>query len=58
MRKLDRLLAREMDRREFLVTVGLGIVSLFGLSALMGILSRNEPENGSLADYGMRDYGP
>ncbi len=42
MVKLDHILDRKMTRKEFLGTIGLGVVALFGLSSLMGILSGSE----------------
>jgi hypothetical protein len=58
MSKLDQLLAMEVTRRQFLVTLGMGIAGLFGLSSLMGILSHNETKSNDIVGYGMRDYGP
>jgi hypothetical protein len=54
--KLEELLSKEMTRRQFLVTVALGFVSLFGLSALMGALTGTTPEQ-AMHGYGSRDYG-
>jgi hypothetical protein len=58
MSKLDELMVKEMTRRQFLVTVGLGIVSLFGLSTIMGFLSNNESSSEPRsAGYGAQTYG-
>lgn len=60
MSRLDELLSKEMTRRQFLVTIGLGFASIFGLSAILGTLA-GDPRTGisSGADngYGDRSYG-
>jgi hypothetical protein len=58
MSRFDELLHTEMTRRQFLATLGLGIVSLFGFSALVGMLTEGESqkETGQPA-YGSRSYG-
>jgi hypothetical protein len=59
MSKLDQLMAREMTRRQFLITLGMGVVGLFGFSSLIGMLSHSDLSSGNnLVDYGMRNYGP
>ena len=60
-RPLDQLLQREMDRKEFLLTLGFGLASLFGFSTIIHLLSGK----GSTRDhytirtsgYGSSDYG-
>ena len=47
-----------MTRRQFIMTLGLGVTSLFGFSSLIGLLSHNEPKGDDPVDYGMRNYGP
>lgn len=39
MREVDNLLAREMTRKEFLVTVGTAFLSVFGVSAFLGVFT-------------------
>jgi hypothetical protein len=58
MSKLEELLTKEMTRRQFLVTVGLSLVSLFGFSTIMGILTGDSKttQNHS-SGYGARPYG-
>jgi hypothetical protein len=57
--KVDQLLAREMTRKQFLVTVGLGIVGIFGFSSLIGMLTKNaENSDNGRVPYGMLNYGP
>ena len=59
MYKIDQLMVREMTRKQFLITLSMGVVGLFGFSSLMGIFSQNDPNSGNkLVDYGMRNYGP
>ena len=55
---LELLLSKQMTRRQFLMTLGLGVTSLFGFSSLIGLLSHNEPKGNDPVDYGMRNYGP
>jgi len=57
MRKVDQLLAQKMTRKQFLITLGTIFTGLFGLTALSGILSHNEPDT-ELPPYGMLNYGP
>jgi hypothetical protein len=54
--KLEELLSKEMTRRQFLIAVGLGFLSLFGVSALMGTLTGSTSEH-VMHGYGSRDYG-
>lgn len=38
--------------------MGTAFAGLFGLTSLLGILSKNAPANEGPTDYGMRNYGP
>lgn len=59
MSKMDQLMAREMTRRQFLATLGMGIVGLFGFSSFMGMFSQDDSPTGNKpVDYGMQNYGP
>ena len=58
---LDNLLQKEMDRKEFLTTVGFGVASLLGFSTVLQLLGKS---NGSIlgsapaeAGYGSSAYG-
>jgi hypothetical protein len=51
MSKFDNILSRQLTRKEFLLTIGLAIVGIFGISSLLGVLS------GSTKDPKARDYG-
>jgi hypothetical protein len=55
--KLEELLGKEMTRRQFLIAVGFGFLSLFGLSAVMGMLSGGDSGSPAMNGYGARDYG-
>jgi len=56
MTKLEQLMSKEMTRRQFLVTLGFGLVSLFGLSAILGALTESDKSR-SMNGYGGGDYG-
>ncbi len=59
MPKLDTLLRKEMTREQFLLTLLGGVVSLFGVSALIGMLSKADPPKPSESPgYGVQNYGP
>ena len=59
MSKLEQLLSKEMSRQQFLVTIGMAVVSLFGFSTLMGILTGNESKTDTPPPgYGHSNYGP
>jgi len=49
-----------MTRKQFLMSLGLGFVSLFGLSTLLGLFTKSTTsiEGASMPDYGMQNYGP
>jgi hypothetical protein len=56
MTKLDQLMSKEMTRRQFLVTLGFGFASLFGLSAILGALTDTDHGN-AMHGYGADRYG-
>jgi hypothetical protein len=45
--RFANILNRPMNRKQFLYTLGLGFVSLVGLSALMGVLDGKDPASSS-----------
>ena len=53
--QLHELTQKEMTRKEFLATVGFGIASIFGLSAILNMLGK-EPNHMSQG-YGSNTYG-
>ena len=56
MPKFDHILERELTRKEFLVTLGVAFMSLFGIAALFGALGDNRNANKS-DSYGGSAYG-
>jgi hypothetical protein len=60
VRKIEAIMQKEMTRREFLIMMGLGVVSLFGLSSILGLFSKSSSsiETVSRPGYGLYDYGP
>jgi len=59
MRKIDRILEQQVTRKEFLTTVALAFIGLFGFSTIIGLFTKDEkPVNEKLPEYGMGAYGP
>jgi hypothetical protein len=57
--KLETLLETEMTRKQFVVAVASTMVGLTGLSTILGLFTKNLPEQHSAnPGYGDRDYGP
>ncbi len=52
MQKINELMQKEMTRKEFLATVGFGIASILGLSALLKILTGKENPLAQRSDFG------
>jgi hypothetical protein len=57
MRKIDRILQQEVTRKEFLTTIVLAFVGLFGFSSIVGLFTKDE-NNNKIPEYGMGNYGP
>lgn len=59
MQKIESILTQEMNRRQFLGVIGLGIITLFGIPTLLGILSPDKrQENTNISSgYGASNYG-
>lgn len=60
MKKVHELMQKEMTRKEFLATVGFGVATMFGLSAMLKFLTgRDNPlqQNNSSLGYGNGPYG-
>jgi len=51
MEKINDLLHKDMTRKEFLATVGFGLASVFGLSAILKLLTGKGLE-AQRSDYG------
>jgi len=58
MQQLEALAKKKMTRRQFLQLLVVGFGALFGLSALLGALSREAPAESQNPGYGKRLYGP
>jgi hypothetical protein len=57
---LDDLLQKEMDRKEFIATLGFGAASLLGLSTVLQLLGKNNSVFGTRSadiGYGSSAYG-
>jgi hypothetical protein len=59
MLKVENILTQEMNRRQFLGVIGLGIITLLGIPTLLGVLSPDKKqENANIASgYGASNYG-
>ena len=53
---IESLLAKEMDRKEFIKVIAAGIVSVVGLSALSGLFVPSKTK-GRTNGYGSSAYG-
>lgn len=56
--KFEQLMQAQMDRRQFLLAMGTGLISLVGLSALLGFFAKNETKAPERPGYGQQKYGP
>lgn len=58
MEKINDLLQKDMTRKEFLTTVGMGLATVFGLSAILRLLTgRGFEAQQSSYGYGSGPYG-
>lgn len=57
--KMEELLQREMTRKQFMATLGFGVLSLFGFATIMGLFTPSTPKvsSSSQVGYGGRGYG-
>lgn len=56
MHKLEALLQREITRKQFLQLLGMAVLSIFGLSAIIGWLTEDSPKRVHNS-YGANFYG-
>lgn len=54
---LDTLLQKEMSRKEFMTTVGMGLASIMGFSAVLRLLGHGSKLQQSSKGYGSSTYG-
>lgn len=59
MEKIDDLLHKDMTRKEFLSTIGLGLATIFGFSAVLRLLTGKNLslQQNSQFGYGGGPYG-
>lgn len=57
MKQLQGLMQKEMSRKEFLATLGLGIVSIMGFSTLINALMGKQQNQNTSVGYGSSPYG-
>jgi hypothetical protein len=54
---LQTLMHKEMTRKEFLTTLGLGVAAIFGLGSILKMLTGKSPMSHLSHGYGSRTYG-
>ncbi|HKU19138.1 MAG TPA: hypothetical protein VJP80_07805 [Candidatus Saccharimonadales bacterium] len=54
---LQTLLKKEMTRKEFLTTLGLGLAAVFGFSAILRLLTGKSASQHFSHGYGSDTYG-
>lgn len=54
---LNQLLQKDMTRQEFLLTLGLGIASIFGFSTIIRLLTGHSLDRHVGRGYGSSAYG-
>jgi len=58
MYKISDLLQKDMTRKEFLATLGFGVATIFGFSAILKMLGKESPwEKHQTVGYGGGAYG-
>lgn len=57
MKQLQGLMQKEMSRKEFLATIGLGIVTVMGFSTLVNTLMGKNNQQQTNVGYGSSPYG-
>ncbi len=54
---VNDLLSKEMSRKEFLSTVGVGLISVLGFSSLVKMLGNSKSYKQQTSGYGSTSYG-
>ena len=58
MQQLNNLMQKEMSRKEFIATLGLGIASILGFSSILKVLfGKGEQTQARSTGYGSSAYG-
>jgi hypothetical protein len=56
--KIDQLMAKQMSRKQFLITLGSIIIGVLGVSFIIGLFTPNDSPQDHVVMYGMGYYGP
>ncbi|HEY9715254.1 MAG TPA: hypothetical protein V6C72_17415 [Chroococcales cyanobacterium] len=56
-KQLNTLMQKEMTRKEFLATMGVGVASIMGFGTIVKLLSGKATTNRSSMGYGSSSYG-
>jgi hypothetical protein len=56
--KIDQLLAKQMSRKQFLITLSSMIIGLLGGSFIIGLFTPDDLPQDHVVMYGMGYYGP
>jgi hypothetical protein len=54
---INQLLQKDMTRQEFLLTLGLGVASIFGFSTIIRLLTGHSLDRHISRGYGSSRYG-
>ena len=59
MKHLEKVMQKEMTRKEFLGALGLGIVSILGMSTILGLIfgKSDDKRSNAASTYGGSVYG-
>lgn len=56
--KLEKILQKEMTRKQFMLALASGVVGLLGISTFLGAFTRETTKPAEDTGYGDRHYGP
>lgn len=58
MQQLNNLMQKEMSRKEFIATLGLGVASILGFSSILKLLfGKGQESQNARTGYGSSPYG-
>lgn len=58
MSQIDNILQQKLTRKQFIIVLLSACMALFGITALMGALTKGSQALGISPGYGERHYGP
>ncbi len=58
MSQLDKILQQKLTRKQFIVVILSALLGLFGITALLGALSKGTKSLNLNPGYGEHNYGP